>query len=134
MVECAIFHLSALQVALLAEGVDRNYEGLTTVDQLIVALLAEGVDRNSDFGKSPATRTRSPSSRRAWIEISTLPILPGRRSVALLAEGVDRNFLPSHWPHPSFVALLAEGVDRNHDFLHVRTCELLRRPPRGGRG
>ena len=60
----------AQQVALLAEGVDRNVMstvafGLTTP----VALLAEGVDRNS-----------------LWCVVLT-----SRRRVALLAEGVDRN-------------------------------------------
>ena len=56
----------------------------------------------------------SPSSRRAWIEI---PLADGGRinlAVALLAEGVDRNLsAPSH-PYTWWrVALLAEGVDRN---------------------
>ena len=78
----------------------------------------------------------SPSSRRAWIEIT----LPGRRPrslfVALLAEGVDRNmfwrsqatkrqkspssrrawieiFLLTFIAERYIVALLAEGVDRN---------------------
>ena len=53
----------------------------------------------------------SPSSRRAWIEITTILNLDGREVVALLAEGVDRN------------VVVAVGVDREH-----------RRPPRGGRG
>ena len=56
----------------------------------------------------------SPSSRRAWIEISPLP---GRRppaSVALLAEGVDRNISAAYDIKSGIaVALLAEGVDRN---------------------
>ena len=34
------------QVALLAEGVDRNHEALVFVPRKQVALLAEGVDRN----------------------------------------------------------------------------------------
>ena len=34
-----------------------------------VALLAEGVDRNLTCCKFCAMRERSPSSRRAWIEI-----------------------------------------------------------------
>ena len=54
----------------------------------------------------------SPSSRRAWIEISRDPV---RVSVVIA------------------VALLAEGVDRNshHDeYDYV----VKRRPPRGGRG
>ena len=79
---------------------------------------------------------RSPSSRRAWIEISTSEMRSPVAIVALLAEGVDRNScgsvglgLPVLSPSsrrawieiaaarlalacPS-VALLAEGVDRN---------------------
>ena len=59
------------RVALLAEGVDRNFLAQCLLEPVDVALLAEGVDRNQfgflqigvDFG--------SPSSRRAWIEIAT---------------------------------------------------------------
>ena len=78
-------------VALLAEGVDRNTFGLILRLKHSVALLAEGVDRNNQVPRLDITRSRSPSSRRAWIEIA-----PGCRresayTVALLAEGVDRN-------------------------------------------
>ena len=59
-------------VALLAEGVDRNWLGAACGGGSRVALLAEGVDRNS-----PSERTME---------------LPA--SVALLAEGVDRNSDP----------------------------------------
>ena len=78
----------------------------------------------------------SPSSRRAWIEISIDTSHLSSRSVALLTEGVDRNIRvnlrqssppgsPSSrraWieigttPQENFgcwVALLTEGVDRN---------------------
>ena len=60
---------------------------------LFVALLAEGVDRNISAAMKIDREIRSPSSRRAWIEIA-----PGCRresayTVALLAEGVDRNAL-----------------------------------------
>ncbi len=76
-----------------------------------VALLAEGVDRNAQDDVDLVGLRRSPSSRRAWIEIGD-----GRNDrfgggVALLAEGVDRNC------KPPFTASTA-----------------LRRPPRGGRG
>ena len=58
-------------VALLAEGVDRNRWKKNSIHgKWVVALLAEGVDRNiieSFWGRSPLA---SPSSRRAWIEIS----------------------------------------------------------------
>ena len=59
--------------------------------RLDVALLAEGVDRNIFCGWGGNWGGKSPSSRRAWIEIyatrSTIRLL----FVALLAEGVDRN-------------------------------------------
>ena len=58
-----------LLVALLAEGVDRNFVVLLHLKSLSVALLAEGVDRNSNR-----------------------PVFSSNfASVALLAEGVDRN-------------------------------------------
>ena len=57
------------QVALLAEGVDRNHDFQSYFPEVFqVALLAEGVDRND------------------LSEVYTLPVI-----VALLAEGVDRN-------------------------------------------
>ena len=56
-----------------------------------VALLAEGVDRNlSELQRIPRI-VKSPSSRRAWIEILTVTSPKTNTSVALLAEGVDRN-------------------------------------------
>ena len=54
---------------------------------------------------------RSPSSRRAWIEIFNAG--PGKA--------------------PDEVALLAEGVDRNEMCYPVELTGLCR-PPRGGRG
>ena len=98
----------------------------------------------------------SPSSRRAWIEITPEPISRNRSMVALLAEGVDRNTItevqgsygrlsPSSrraWIEIDrsasdlwrcTVALLAEGVDRNGAIassMRGAAC----RPPRGGRG
>ena len=101
-----------------------------------VALLAEGVDRNSVTLAKGGDLARSPSSRRAWIEIQVSHLLSAGDFVALLAEGVDRNQLAmlhagavavspssrrawieiptsrerSEYPE---VALLAEGVDRN---------------------
>ena len=55
-------------VALLAEGVDRNYAGMMENHGTGVALLTEGVGRNQLAG----------------------PQMPSA-AVALLAEGVDRN-------------------------------------------
>ena len=90
-------NLSRAAVALLAEGVDRNHTVCLWRCFRGVALLAEGVDRNiattfaaPDNGKSPSSRRAwiemfldgflpappvSPSSRRAWIEIR-FPVLP----------------------------------------------------------
>ena len=59
---------------------------------LIVALLAEGVDRNYVFYGRRVHDSTSPSSQRAWIEINYGIGTDGRIGVALLAEGVDRNF------------------------------------------
>ena len=57
------------QVALLAEGVDRNYTVEAEQTGATVALLAEGVDRNRTESSKGNPEGRSPSSRRAWIEI-----------------------------------------------------------------
>ena len=55
----------------------------------------------------------SPSSRRAWVEISNDAIDAAADRVALLAEGVGRNpDFPSMWHYLPRVALLAEGVDK----------------------
>ena len=60
----------ATPVALLAEGVDRNDSLQREIDTLTeVALLAEGVDRNREALILLEGVIRSPSSRRAWIEI-----------------------------------------------------------------
>ena len=61
----------------------------------IVALLAEGVDRNSKLIPNACRMDKSPSSRRAWIEIFSGASPFSSASVALLAEGVDRNVVPS---------------------------------------
>ena len=62
--------VSVFAVALLAEGVDRNSAAVVALHVLrVVALLAEGVDRNIQRNSSKAVRVKSPSSRRAWIEI-----------------------------------------------------------------
>ena len=62
------FTTTAINVALLAEGVDRNLDRMMRLKYAKVALLAEGVDRHSIF------------VYRVF-----------RAVVALLAEGVDRN-------------------------------------------
>ena len=63
--------LSVFAVALLAEGVDRNTIVQQQDDWGKVALLAEGVDRNATACVLIVGLGQSPSSRRAWIEIST---------------------------------------------------------------
>ena len=61
------------------------------------------------------SRPPSPSSRRAWIEICCWQRRPSFSRVALLAEGVDRNVLRVVLlAADPLVALLAEGVDRNN--------------------
>ena len=63
-------------------------------------------------------RRRSPSSRRAWIEINKDYPEFLQLYVALLAEGVDRNStVPGCIRMGRMVALLAEGVDRNNIFF-----------------
>ena len=79
----------------------------------MVALLAEGVDRNTMKDGVLVYRMRSPSSRRAWIEIVAMAAGSAVTVVALLAEGVDRNKLTYGTVEDLPVALLAEGVDRN---------------------
>ena len=81
-------------VALLAEGVDRNSASLSYYGKHYVALLAEGVDRNLLAVERMAQPSASPSSQRAWIEITPLQHHKCRYPVALLAEGVDRNTSP----------------------------------------
>ena len=79
------------KVALLAEGVDRNASLRTRKIAAFVALLAEGVDRNTVGLFRLLHALESPSSRRAWIEMSSFFVFFNWRPVALLAEGVDRN-------------------------------------------
>ena len=98
-----------------------------------VALLAEGVDRNLLASIFFFRLRRSPSSRRAWIEITTASSAFMPKIVALLAEGVDRNSSLMLSALCLIVALLAEGVDRNY-IIHSDKLLLRRRPPRGGRG
>ena len=57
-------------VALHPEGVDRNGGRIMSFDyNAPVALHPEGVDRNAAAGCSEADKVKSPSTRRAWIEI-----------------------------------------------------------------
>ena len=92
------------------------------------------MDRNFIPSRLLWEHFESPSSRRAWIEITLEASYLIIERVALLAEGVDRNKLEIVVaPTLPLVALLAEGVDRNAlSNVHMGQC--LRRPPRGGRG
>ena len=57
-------------VALLTEGVDRNGVVMRMIALVFtVALLTEGVDRNEERKLYTNIEAKSPSSRRAWIEM-----------------------------------------------------------------
>ena len=106
-----VVRVKPVAVALLAEGVDRNRPASCPRYSASVALLAEGVDRNHSIAILSSLLEWSPSSRRAWIEMSFSPAC-----------------LPA-----TLVALLSEGVDRNLSELQ-RVPHIVSRPPRGGRG
>ena len=80
---------------------------------LLVALHPEGVDRNQSAPNSASRRPWSPSTRRAWIEISQKSVDRALSTVALHPEGVDRNKALDLACQRSLVALHPEGVDRN---------------------
>ena len=102
-------------VALHPEGVDRNIATLgTTLSAPRVALHPEGVDRNARPKRQRQKQRTSPSTRRAWIEIGTVPAMVWRASVALHPEGVDRNIYAQRKRTRCCVALHPEGVDRNY--------------------
>ena len=135
--------MAAVQVALLAEGVDRNFllqcrvQGHPESPSSRRAWIEIENQRNRRrLGRSPSSRRAwieirvrrwkncknggSPSSRRAWIEIVRTGNQKHGRQVALLAEGVDRNIIESRIRvREVSVALLAEGVDRNHSSVGV---------------
>ena len=67
------------------------FENRDFVSVFAVALLAEGVDRNNTMKENNPRRYKSPSSQRAWIEITYRKRYLYGHLVALLAEGVDRN-------------------------------------------
>ena len=57
---------------------------------------------------------KSPSAKRAWIEMAINSYREGRSRVALCEEGVDRNNSMQIVYLGNGVALCEEGVDRNH--------------------
>ena len=61
--------MTATQVALHPEGVDRNACDRRSSLERRVALHPEGVDRNLEMIGFDQADIRSPSTRRAWIEI-----------------------------------------------------------------
>ena len=104
-------HLSAV-VALHPEGVDRNHVLNSLFVFEVVALHPEGVDRNLYILAISEKYASSPSTRRAWIEITPRAYTGGMLMVALHPEGVDRN------------SVFFDGV--------YQKCFC--RPPPGGRG
>ena len=94
---------------------------------------AHGVDKVLFKGLTHKMENKSPSSRRAWIEISLSRMSVSCNPVALLAEGVDRNTRTLSYGPAILVALLAEGVDRNI-WPSASNSAGRCRPPRGGRG
>ena len=125
--------LSVFAVALHPEGVDRNAELAEKATDEEVALHPEGVDRNTTLLQRQRLRSRSPSTRRAWIEILPSSSLRTSPEVALHPEGVDRNDFGVNPVLQLFVALHPEGVDRNLD-IGGTFDETDGRPPPGGRG
>ena len=99
-----------------------------------VALRKESVDRNTHTTTTTAAVLPSLSARRAWIEISGLPVAYRSWPVALRKESVDRNNdLAVAKPFYRQVALRKESVDRNihsHSFIPAQR----RRSPQGERG
>ena len=123
-----VLPIPAVAVALLAEGVDRNRLPAEHPKRAEVALLAEGVDRNF-FGHLPSRRrVRSPSSRRAWIEIGLTATRAARSTGSPSSRRAWIEISCRSWSAPrSRVALLAEGVDRNE--CHVIVLSALARSP-----
>ena len=80
-----------MQVALHPEGVDRNYASVECMLDPAVALHTEGVDRNTTCSGAIALVEPSPSTRRAWIEITVTCLTPRGLCVTLHPEGADRN-------------------------------------------
>ena len=88
-------------------------------DQPEVALLAEGVDRNCFDAGCRIIRFVSPSSQRAWIEMHEVSPEYGKCSVALLAEGVDRNFLA-----PCPLPMMDRSPSSQRAWIEIRLASL----------
>ena len=86
-----------------------------TLSVFAVALHPEGVDRNVYVEFNDPVTNKSPSTRRAWIEISVPFVWRYGYTVALHPEGVDRNRFCQNRCGVYQVALHPEGVDRNRE-------------------
>ncbi len=72
------------------------------------------MDRNVERTGMSADDVRSPSVRRAWIEMYPAKRCKSVNTVALREEGVDRNITgQGKVAQPRVVALREEGVDRS---------------------
>ena len=71
------------------------------------------------MARASGKAARSPSSRRAWVEITRTTATSWHPAVALLAEGVGRNPFQASVLLGAKVALLAEGVGRNRSMRVV---------------
>ena len=76
----------------------------------------------------------SPSSRRAWIEISQQGFAVVGESVALLAEGVDRNIVSREWLLNGTGSPSSRRAWIEISSVGAVTMPPVGRPPRGGRG
>ena len=122
-------------VALLTEGVDRNLSAANMARCTdSVALLTEGVDRNSADCPRMEREGKSPSSRRAWIEILGISSAAAICLVALLTEGVDRNVGLSRHREKTIVSPSSRRAWIEISVVDCITDYNMSRPPHGGRG
>ena len=98
-----------------------------------VALLAEGVDRNHVFFPRIRVASGSPSSRRAWIEIGDLQAgAPSERSPSSRRAWIEISRSPA-----TMAASLSPSSRRAWIEIRIAAWNRpagSRRPPRGGRG
>ena len=104
-----------------------------TLSVFAVALHPEGVDRNISCRLEKFCLSRSPSTRRAWIEITAHTFHTLFRGSPSTRRAWIEMSSPGQFALIVQVALHPEGVDRNVHFgLFVEARR--RRPPPGGRG
>lgn len=78
-----------------------------------VALHSEGVDRNASLMMPTSVTVKSPSTRRAWIEIWETYWQTEQGWVTLHPEGVDRNLIHDYFFAKSLdVAFHLKGAGR----------------------